>query len=113
MEEFTEDFKKLDQDVFDYAVASCENAIVLFTASWCGPCKMLKPRIPKLVDENYPHLKAFWVDIEECMDLASQFNIQAVPFIATFKNGAPYETKVTSNFTHVSEMARNIIIHKQ
>lgn len=109
MQDFVDDFRKLNLNDFDYVIGQCEKAMVLFTASWCGPCKMVKPKMPDLAREHYPNLRVFWVDIEECMDLASQYNIQAVPFVATFKSGAIFESVATSSFSHISNMAVNVI----
>jgi thioredoxin 1 len=109
MQDFVDDFRKLNLNDFDYVVGQCEKAVVLFTASWCGPCKMVKPKMPDLAKEHYPKLRVFWVDIEECMDLTSQYGIQAVPFIATFKNGALFESTATSSFSHISNMANRVI----
>jgi thioredoxin 1 len=109
MQDFTDDFRKLNLNDFDYVIGQCEKSMVLFTASWCGPCKMVKPKMPDLAKEHYPNLRVFWVDIEESMDLASQYNIQAVPFIATFKSGALFDSTATSNFSHISSMASNVV----
>jgi thioredoxin 1 len=109
MQDFVDDFRKLNLNDFDYVIGQCEKAMVLFTASWCGPCKMLKPKMPDLAKEYYPNLRVFWVDIEECMDLTSQYKIQAVPFIATFKNGALFDSAATSSFSYVSNMALRVI----
>lgn len=109
MQDFTDDFRKLNLNDFDYVIGQCDKAMVLFTASWCGPCKMVKPKMPDLAREHYPNLRVFWVDIEECMDLASQYNIQSVPFVATFKSGALFDSTTTSNFSYISNMALKVV----
>jgi thioredoxin 1 len=109
MQDRDENFIKLDLSNYDYLVNQSENALVLFTASWCGPCKMIKPKMPELAKEYQSRLRVFWVDAEECMDLVSQYKIQAVPFIATFKYGELMESKVTSNYTQITEMASRLV----
>lgn len=96
------DFKELTSSDFDYLTLNAEKSVVIFTASWCGPCKMIKPRIPELAREF--NVTPFWVDIEKNMDLAKQFNVQAVPFIATMKRGVVLESFATNNAQKISEM---------
>lgn len=96
------DFKELTSSDFDYLTLNAEKSVVIFTASWCGPCKMIKPRIPELAREF--NVMPFWVDIEKNTDLAKQFNVQAVPFIATMKSGIVVESFATNNAQKISEM---------
>lgn len=49
--------------------------IVAFTATWCGPCKQLKPTITEVSDKfNVIH-----VDVDAEPDLAKQYGVMAVP----------------------------------
>ena len=57
--------------------------LVDFSASWCGPCKMLEPNLEELSKE-YNVLK---VDIDNFRDLTESFNIMSVPTIILFKDG--------------------------
>ena len=57
--------------------------LVDFSASWCGPCKMLEPNLEELSNE-YNVLK---VDIDNFRDLTESFNIMSVPTIILFKDG--------------------------
>ena len=57
--------------------------LVDFSASWCGPCKMLDPNLEELSKE-YNVLK---VDIDNFRDLTESFNIMSVPTIILFRDG--------------------------
>jgi thioredoxin-related protein len=49
----------------------------IFTTEWCGPCKMMKSTyLYKLIDEGY---NIQFVDVEEDLELAAQFDVTAVP----------------------------------
>jgi len=69
--------------------------LVTFTASWCGPCKMLKPVLAKLEADGSITWKNY--DIDENQDYAREMGIKSVPalllyqeekLIATFYGGA-------------------------
>lgn len=99
-------FKELNHSDFDYLTMSADRSVVIFTAPWCGPCKMIKPMIPAVAKEH--NVIPFWVDIEKNMDLARQFNVQAVPFVITMKTGVTVESIATSNIQKISEMVSKL-----
>ena len=53
------------------------NKILYFSAPWCGPCKMLGPRMDELA-ETIPMEK---INIDEQQDLCESFGVRAVPTI--------------------------------
>ena len=57
--------------------------LVDFSASWCGPCKMLEPNLEELAKEH----KVLKVDIDKFRELTESFNIMSVPTIILFNNG--------------------------
>jgi thioredoxin 1 len=52
--------------------------LIHFTAEWCGPCKMMKPVIAEIVEEN-PDIEYVAVDIDNNRDLALQYDVMGVP----------------------------------
>lgn len=49
----------------------------VFTTEWCGPCKMMKNTyLYDLIDNGY---NIQFIDVEEDLELAAQFNVTAVP----------------------------------
>lgn len=50
--------------------------IIYFTASWCGPCKLLRPIMQELIQEGYP---IQIVDADNDPELVGRFNIRSVP----------------------------------
>ena len=57
-----------------------------FFATWCGPCKMIAPKIEQMAGEmaNVVFLK---VDVDEAEDVAQEYNISAMPTFVFLKNG--------------------------
>ncbi|MEM8778501.1 MAG: tetratricopeptide repeat protein [Cyanobacteria bacterium P01_G01_bin.49] len=51
--------------------------LIDFFATWCGPCKLLKPILEKLLKE-YDFILAT-IDIDRQSDLAKQFGVEGVP----------------------------------
>ena len=101
-----EDFKELTHEDFDYLVLSVKKCVVIFTASWCAPCKSIKPQIPAIAYEY--KVIPFWLDIEKNMDIASQFNVQAIPYIMTMKDGIAIESTTTNNIQKIAEMISSL-----
>jgi thioredoxin 1 len=67
--------------------------LIDFSATWCGPCKMLAPVLAQ-VSENINDVKFLNVDIDDDQDLAAQFNVQAVPTLVLLKDGKCISTQV-------------------
>jgi thioredoxin 1 len=71
-----------------------EKVIVDFHATWCGPCKMMKPTFEKLTNENTTEVGMFTMDVDTNRDLAVELGIRSVPTIKVFNSGGVIETKV-------------------
>ncbi len=49
--------------------------ILYFTASWCGPCKALSPRMEKLASQiNYRK-----IDVDSNQDMSIKYGVRNVP----------------------------------
>ena len=55
------------------------NKVLMFSASWCGPCQKVKPRFKEL-GERYAELAEFeLLDVDESAELAQKYMIRSVP----------------------------------
>jgi thioredoxin 1 len=73
---------------FQDIINSDKPVLVDFSAEWCGPCKMMAPILSQLktmVGETTTILK---VDVDKNPEVSKQFNIQGVPTLILFQNGA-------------------------
>ncbi|WP_304508751.1 thioredoxin [Anaerotignum sp.] len=68
--------------------------LVDFSATWCGPCKMMGPVLEQLSAEYEGKAKVFKVDIDESMDLAQKYQIMSVPNMLIFKDGKPVDAVI-------------------
>lgn len=62
-------------------------AFVDFSATWCGPCKMLAPVLEEVSDELSGKLDFFNADVDANEELALKYGIQNIPALVIFKNG--------------------------
>jgi thioredoxin 1 len=66
---------------------SSEPVMVDFTATWCGPCKMLAPVVDKLATELAGKVKVGKLDIDESPSTPSKYGVRGVPTVMVFVNG--------------------------
>eukprot|EP00730_Choanoeca_flexa_P013802 TRINITY_DN5726_c0_g1_i2.p1 TRINITY_DN5726_c0_g1~~TRINITY_DN5726_c0_g1_i2.p1 ORF type:complete len:143 (+),score=40.34 TRINITY_DN5726_c0_g1_i2:111-539(+) len=76
-------------DFEDKVIKSDKPVIVDFTASWCGPCKMLFPILEKVVDSHEGNVLLAKIDIDENQELAQAFQVSSVPYVVGIKDGKP------------------------
>ena len=55
-------------------------------ATWCGPCKMLAPELEALSKEV--DIKIVKVDVDENEEIATKYQVQAIPTLLLFKDGS-------------------------
>ncbi len=68
--------------------------LVDFWATWCGPCKAIAPVLEDLAGEYDGKLRIVKVDVTQCEQSASDYNIRNIPALMVFKNGQPVATQI-------------------
>ena len=79
-------FTEIEQDNLAEIVASNETVIVQYSASWCGNCRIMKPKFKKLATENEA-ITFVLVDAENAPESRKLANVSNLPTFATFVNG--------------------------
>jgi thioredoxin 1 len=77
----------MNMEKFDQLIQSSKPVLVDFYAEWCGPCKMMKPRLLDVAERIGDQAKIVEVDIDIEKELAERFHIQSVPTLIIFKDG--------------------------
>ena len=62
-------------------------ALVDFTATWCGPCRVIAPIIEELANEYQGRAVVGKVDVDENPETAMTYGIRSVPTMLIFKGG--------------------------
>jgi thioredoxin 1 len=72
---------------FDEIINSETPVLVDFTATWCGPCKMMAPILQELKNDLGDKVKIIKIDIDKNRNIAEQMQVQSVPTLMVFKKG--------------------------
>lgn len=82
----------LYNDNFESVIQSAEKPVLVdFSASWCGPCRMIAPIIEEIMEEYTDDLDVYKVDVDEADAVAAQYEVMSIPTIMFFKNGQEQE----------------------
>ncbi len=70
----------LTKENFDLAVEDKNLVVLDFWANWCGPCKTFLPIFEQAAN-RYPEAIFGKINVEEQSELATDFNIHAIPTV--------------------------------
>jgi len=77
---------ELNEDTLQNLVSNNEKVVVQFSASWCGNCRIMKPKFKKMASEN-ENMTFVLVDAENYPESRKLANVSNLPTFATFVNG--------------------------
>lgn len=88
-------FNVQDHEDFTERVINSELPVLIdFHAHWCGPCKILGPRLEKAVAKQKGRVAMAKVDIDDHTDLAIEYGVSAVPTVIAMRGGDVVDTFV-------------------
>ncbi|WP_167596724.1 thioredoxin family protein [Leeuwenhoekiella sp. ZYFB001] len=99
--------QELDQDNLSELVSDNETVVVQYMASWCGNCRLMKPKFKKLASEN-ENAKFYLVDAEKYPESRKLATVDNLPTFATFKNGAFVNQVQTNKFENLKELVDEV-----
>lgn len=65
--------------------------VVKLTATWCGPCKRIKPFVDKCIAILPDEVKVVFVDGDQGADILRYLKWRAFPTFGNFINGEPMD----------------------
>lgn len=97
----------LTEDTLQNLVETNEKVIVQYSASWCGNCRIMKPKFKKLATEN-ENIAFVLVDAENSPESRKLANVSNLPTFATFVNGKLVNQTQTNKAEVLAELVTEI-----
>ena len=98
---------ELNEDSLQDLVSKNEKVIVQFSASWCGNCRIIKPKFKKMASEN-ENMTFVLVDAENSPESRKLANVSNLPTFATFVNGVLVNETQTNKAEVLAELVNEI-----
>ena len=98
---------ELTKDNLNEIISNNETVIVQFSASWCGNCRIMKPKFKKLASENET-VEFLMVDAEKYPESRRMARVDNLPTFATFKNGIFINQVQTNKFDLLKELVNEV-----
>ena len=77
----------VNKNNFENEVMNSDKPVLVdFSATWCGPCKMIAPILEEISNEN-PQYKICKIDVDDDPELAMTFGVSSIPMLIVIKNG--------------------------
>ena len=80
--------------------------LAYFSTDTCNVCKVLKPKVAELVQNEFPQIKLVYIKSDVLPEVAAQNQVFAAPTILIFFGGREYIRK--SRNIGISELQREI-----
>ena len=97
----------MTNDEFDEIIGEKEICVIDFSASWCGPCRMMAPILEDISDKYKGKYYFYQIDVDSAEELAQKFEISAVPTILVFAKGK--EIGRTSGYQEFDEFEKFLL----
>ncbi len=94
-------WKGMSKEEFEKITNGDIPVLVDFNATWCGPCKKLKPILAEIEKEYVGKIKVVAIDVDENKSLAESMKVTNIPLLIYYKKG-----KVEMNIEGFADKAR-------
>jgi thioredoxin 1 len=82
-------------------------AVVIYLSNEsCTICKVLRPKVEKLVREEFAEIKFIYIDVKKTPDLAALFSVFTIPTVIAYFEGKEFFRKARA--FGISELATEL-----
>ena len=81
---------------FKHALSQSGLLVIDCFATWCGPCKVIAPKVVDL-SHSYPSARFYKLDVDELPEVAQELGVRAMPTIYAFRDGEEVGKVVGAN----------------
>ncbi len=99
--------QELDNDGLAQIVSENDVVLVQYSATWCGNCRIMKPKFKKLAGEN-EEIPFLIIDAEKFPESRKLANVDNLPTFATFKGGSLLNQVQTNKFESLKELVNEV-----
>jgi thioredoxin 1 len=90
-------------DILMKASAEGKLVIIDFSATWCGPCRMIAPVFKELSDA-FPNVVFLKVDVDENPETAAKYEVSAMPTFLFIKRGEVVDKVMGANASALQKL---------
>ncbi|MEN8702789.1 MAG: thioredoxin family protein [Polaribacter sp.] len=99
--------QELTEDNLQHILDANQKVIVQYSATWCGNCRIMKPKFKKLASEN-DQIKFVIVDAEKFPESRKLADVSNLPTFATFVAGDKKNQTQTNKFDVLKDLVSEI-----
>jgi thiol-disulfide isomerase/thioredoxin len=100
--------QELSQDNLLEIVSNNKTVVVQYSATWCGNCRIMKPKFKKLALEN-ENTVFVMADAEKFTESRKLADVSNLPTFATFVNGEFLNQTQTNKLEVLKELVNEVI----
>ena len=100
--------QELNQDNLAEIVANNKKVAVQFSATWCGNCRIMKPKFKKLSSEN-EEIVFVIADAEKFPESRKLADVSNLPTFATYVDGKFVNQVQTNKFDSLKELINEVV----
>ncbi|MFL0061932.1 thioredoxin family protein [Tenacibaculum maritimum] len=100
--------QELNQDNLGEILKGNKTVIVQYSATWCGNCRIMKPKFKKLASEN-ESVAFVIVDAEKFPESRKLADVSNLPTFATFVNGNFVNQTQTNKFEVLKDLLSEVV----
>jgi thiol-disulfide isomerase/thioredoxin len=99
---------ELSSDTLQNIIDENQKVVVQYSASWCGNCRIMKPKFKKLASEN-ENVAFVYIDAENAPESRKLANVNNLPTFATFVDGKLVNETQTNKAEVLNELVAEIL----